>query len=566
MNPIERHWLKERGRRTMARPILLAVDDDVNVLQAVVEDLRRHYAEHYKVVRAVGGQAGLDTLSELQQRGEAVALILSDQRMPGLCGVDFLERTRVLYPEARRVLLTAHAETEVAIRAINDAKIHYYLSKPWDPPEEKLYPVLDDLLGDWLTGYCPPYEGLRVVGHRWSARNHQLRNFLARNHVPYRWMDASENAEAQKLLLERGLGVEALPLALFPDGGEMAAATPEAMAERVGLHTQAVEQFYDLVVVGGGPAGLAAAVYGASEGLKTLIVEPLAPGGQAGSTSRIENYLGFPSGVTGAELGRRAQTQATRFGAEFLTQRAVGLRTESRYKFVQLADGREVSAHAVLLSMGVQYRRLNVPGAERLTGRGIYYGAALVEAHACQGEEVFIVGGANSAGQAAIHFARFACKVRMLVRGEGLSATMSQYLIDEIGRTPNIVLEPLTEVVEVFGAERLERIRLRSPEGEQETLASALFIFIGAEPGTGWLPESIRRDELGYIVAGPDLKADGRLPAQWSEPREPYLLETSLPGVFVAGDARHGSMKRVAAAVGEGSIAVSFVHRYLACC
>jgi len=550
----------------MARPILLAVDDDVNVLQAVVEDLRRHYAEYYRVLRAVGGQAGLDTLTGLKERGEVVALILSDQRMPGLCGVDFLEQSRATYPEARRVLLTAHAETEVAIRAINDAKIHYYLTKPWDPPEEKLYPVLDDLLGDWQTGYRPSFDGLRVVGHRWSQRNHQLRNFLARNHVPYRWMDAAENAEAQQLLASRSLGAEALPLVLFPDGSVLAEATPEALAGRVGLHTQAAEQFYDLVVVGGGPAGLAAAVYGASEGLKTLIVEPLAPGGQAGSTSRIENYLGFPSGVTGAELGRRAQTQAIRFGAEFLTQRALGLRTEGQYKFVQLADGREVSSHAVLLATGVQYRKLEVPGADRLAGRGIYYGAALVEAHSCQGEEAFIVGGANSAGQAAIHFARFACKVRMLVRGEGLSATMSKYLIDEIGRTPNIVLESQTQVVEVYGEQHLEGLKLRSPAGEQRVPASSLFIFIGAAPATGWLPESIRRDESGYIVAGPDLRVEGRLPADWTEPREPDLLETSQPGVFVAGDARLGSMKRVAAAVGEGSIAVSFVHRYLACC
>jgi thioredoxin reductase (NADPH) len=518
------------------------------------------------VLRAAGGQAGLDTLAQLKERGDSVALVISDQRMPGLTGVEFLERARALYPEARRVLLTAYAETEVAIRAINAAQIHYYLTKPWDPPEEKLYPVLDDLLSDWAAGVTPPFEGLRVIGHRWSLRDHRVRNFLARNHVPYRWLDAAGSEEAGRLLAERKLEAGCLPVVLFPDGTQLENAEPEALAARVGLRTQAAEEFYDLVVVGAGPAGLAAAVYGASEGLRTLVIEPMAPGGQAGSTSRIENYLGFPAGVTGAELGRRAQTQATRFGAEFLSRRATGLRIEGQYKFVQLGDGREVSTQAVLLATGVQYRKLDVPGADRLAGRGIYYGAALVEAHSCQGEEVFIVGGANSAGQAAIHFARFACKVRMLVRGEGLSATMSKYLIDEIERTPNIELEPLTEVVETLGGERLERLRLRRPEGECEVEATSLFIFIGAEPTTEWLPETIRRDEFGYVLAGSDLRVDGRLPASWTEAREPYLLETSLAGVFVAGDARFGSVKRVAAAVGEGSIAVQFVHRYLACC
>jgi len=550
----------------MARPILLCVDDDVVVLEAVVADLRRQYAEQYHVLRAAGGQAGLDTLAELRQRGEHVALILSDHRMPGLTGVEFLQQAREMYPEARRVLLTAFAETGVAIRAINQAQIHYYLTKPWDPPEEKLYPVLDDLLGDWQDRNRPVAQTLELIGHRWSQRAHQLRNFLARNHVPYRWMDAATNPEAQQKMEALGLDASCLPIVFLGDGTQIANAEPEVLAARVGLHTEAAEQFYDLVVVGGGPAGLAAAVYGASEGLKTVVLEPLAPGGQAGSTSRIENYLGFPAGVTGAELGRRAQTQAVRFGAEFLTQRATGLRSEGQYKFVQLADGREISTCAVLLATGVQYRRLQVPGADRLTGRGIYYGAALVEAHSCTGEEVYIVGGANSAGQAAIHFARFACNVRMLIRGEGLSATMSKYLIDEIERTPNITLETHTEVVEAIGEEHLERMRLKTPLGEREVGSNSLFIFIGAQPTTGWLPESIRRDEFGYLYAGPDLREDGRLPASWNQAREPYLLETSLPGVFVAGDVRVNSMKRVASAVGEGSIAVGFVHRYLACC
>jgi thioredoxin reductase (NADPH) len=548
----------------MARPILLAVDDDVSVLDAVVQDLRRHYSANYRVLRAAGGQAALDTLEQLKQRQETVALLLSDQRMPGITGVEFLERARALYPEARRVLLTAYADTEAAIRAINSAQIHYYLSKPWDPPEDKLYPVLDDLLDDWKQGYRPPFEGLRVIGYRWTPRDHRVRSFLARNHVPYRWLDVDAGEEGRKLLNERGLSAVNLPVVLFGDGTWLVDPEPDVLAVRVGLKTEAAEEFYDMVVVGAGPAGLAAAVYGASEGLKTLVIEPVAPGGQAGSTSRIENYLGFPSGVTGAELGRRALTQATRFGAEFVTQRATGLRIDGQYRFVQLADGREVACHAVLLAMGVQYRKLAAPGAERLSGRGIYYGAALVEAQACQDEEVFVVGGANSAGQAALHFARFACKVTMVVRGEGLSATMSKYLIDEIERTSNIVLEPYTEVVEAIGTERLEAIRLRNREGERQVAATSLFVFIGAEPVTGWLPERLRRDEHGFLLAGAELRADGRMQSDWREAREPFLLETSVPGVFVAGDARAGSVKRVAAAVGEGSIAVQFVHRYLA--
>jgi thioredoxin reductase (NADPH) len=548
----------------MARPILLAVDDDVSVLEAVVQDLRRHYGATYRVMRAASGQAALDTLAQLTTRQEPVALILSDQRMPGMTGVEFLERARALYPEARRVLLTAYADTEAAIRAINTARIHYYLNKPWDPPEEKLYPVLTDLLEDWLAGYQPPFEGLRVIGHRWSLKDHKVRSFLSRNHVPYRWLDIAGNKDALKLLSDRQLDPDLLPVVLFADGSSLVDPDVATLAGRVGLSTQAAQEFYDIVVVGAGPAGLAAAVYGASEGLRTLVIEPEAPGGQAGSTSRIENYLGFPSGVTGADLGRRAHIQASRFGAEFLTQRATGLRIEGQYRFVELVDGREVSSHVVLLATGVYYRKLDIPGAERLTGRGIYYGAALVEALACKDEEVFVVGGANSAGQAALHFANFACKVTMLVRGNGLSATMSKYLIDEIERTSNIVLEAKTQVLEAIGEERLEGLRLLGPQGESVVPASSLFVFIGAEPGTGWLPPCILRDEKGFILAGPDLRTEGKLPAAWKEPREPFLLESSVPGVFVAGDVRHGSVKRVASAVGEGSIAVQFVHQYLA--
>ena len=548
----------------MKRPILLAVDDDPSVLEAVVQDLRRQYGSVYRVLRAASGQAALDTLRQLKVRDEAVALIVSDQRMPGMTGVEFLEQEKEIYPDARRVLLTAYADTEAAIRAINSARIHYYLTKPWDPPEEKLYPVLDDLLEDWNAGHQPSFSGLRVLGHRWSLRDHQLRSFLSRNHVPYRWLDAASSEDAQKLLEERGLDPEVLPVVLFPDGTALVDPEQETLAAKVGLRVQATQDFYDIVIVGAGPAGLAAAVYGASEGLKTLVIEPEAPGGQAGSSSKIENYLGFPAGITGADLGRRAYMQGLRFGAEFLTQRAVGMRVDGQYRFVVLADGREVSTHVLLLATGVQYRKLEIPGAEALTGRGIYYGAALVEAAACKDEEVYIVGAANSAGQAALHFAQFACKVTMLVRASGLEASMSKYLIDEIEHTPKIVLEPNTQVLAAEGTEHLEAIRTLGPEGQTVRPAGSLFVFIGAVPRTDWLPEAVLRDERGFILAGPELKASPRFAAVWKEKRDPFLLETSVPGVFVAGDVRNGSIKRAASAVGEGSIAVQFAHQYLA--
>ncbi len=548
----------------MARPILLAIDDDVSVLEAVVQDLRRQYGNTYRVMRAAGGQAALDTLAQLKSRDEPVALIISDQRMPGITGVELLERARNIYPDARRVLLTAYADTEAAIRAINTARIHYYLNKPWDPPEEKLYPVLNDLLDDWQAGYRPVFEGLRVIGSRWSLADLRVRNFLSRNHVPYRWLDAAASPEATKLLEDRQLDPAKLPVLIFADNTVLVDPDLELLASRVGLSVQAAQEFYDLIVIGAGPAGLAAGVYGASEGLRTLVIEPLAPGGQAGSSSRIENYLGFPSGITGADLGRRAHAQASRFGAEFITQRATGMRIDGQYRFVQLSDGREVSSHCVLLAPGVQYRKLEIPGADRLTGAGIYYGAALIEARACEGEEIYMVGGANSAGQAALYFAKFATKVTLLVRGDGLSATMSKYLIDEISRTSNIVIEARTQVLEAFGNERLESLRLRSPAGDSQVPAVSLFVFIGAVPVTAWLPPCVLRDDKGFILSGSDLRKDGKMPEIWHETREPLLLETSVPGVFVAGDVRYGSIKRVASAVGEGSIAVQFVHQYLA--
>jgi thioredoxin reductase (NADPH) len=548
----------------MARPILLAIDDDVSVLEAVVQDLRRQYGNTYRVMRAAGGQAALDTLAQLKSRDEPVALLISDQRMPGMTGVELLERAREIYPDARRVLLTAYADTEAAIRAINTARIHYYLNKPWDPPEEKLYPVLSDLLEDWQAGYRPPFEGLRIIGSRWSLADFRVRNFLSRNHVPYRWLDVAASPEAVKLLEDRQLDPAKLPVLIFADGTALVDPDLEVVASRVGLSVQATQEFYDLIVIGAGPAGLAAGVYGASEGLRTLVIEPLAPGGQAGSSSRIENYLGFPSGITGADLGRRAHAQASRFGAEFVTQRATGMRVDGQYRFVQLSDGREISSHCILLSPGVQYRKLEIPGADRLAGAGIYYGAALVEARACQGEEVYIVGGANSAGQAALYFAKYATKVTMLVRGEGVSATMSKYLIDEISRTSNIVIEARTHVLEAIGNGHLESLRLQGPAGDSQVPAISLFVFIGAVPVTAWLPPCILRDDKGFVLSGSELRKDGKLPDVWHETREPYLLETSVPGVFVAGDVRHGSIKRVASAVGEGSIAVQFVHQYLA--
>jgi thioredoxin reductase (NADPH) len=548
----------------MGKPVILAVDDDVSVLEAVIQDLRRKYGATYRILRAASGQAALDTCNQLKQRGDAVALILSDQRMPGMSGVDFLEKSQSVYPEAKRALLTAYADTEAAIKAINTAKINYYLTKPWDPPEEQLYPVLDDLLENWNQDYKAPFEGLRVIGPRWSLQDHQVRDFLSRNQVPYVWLDPERDTEAVELLQRFKLDDSKLPALLFSDGSSLVQPTQLALAERVGLSTHATQDFYDLVVIGAGPAGLAAAVYGASEGLRTLVVEPEAPGGQAGSSSRIENYLGFPSGLSGADLARRAYVQASRFGAEFLSQRVGSIRVENQYRLACLTDGREVSSHVCLIATGVNYRRLQAPGVDRLTGLGVYYGAALVEAKSCKDEHIFIVGGANSAGQAAMHFSKYAGSVTMLVRGDSLERSMSKYLINQIAGTSNIRVETHSQVLEAMGESRLESIRIQTCKGEETRPATALFIFIGAAPATDWLPESIMRDPNGFILSGPDLQVEGKYPRTWKEDRAPYLLETSLPGIFVAGDVRHGSVKRVASSVGEGSIVVQFMHQYLA--
>ena len=546
----------------MPKPVLLAIDDDTSVLEAVVQDLRRNYGQHYRILRAASGVAALDICRQLQERKETVALFLSDQRMPGMTGVEFLQQVIALYPEAKRVLLTAYADTEAAIRAINAAKIHYYLNKPWDPPEEKLYPVLDDLLEAWKQGYKAPYEGIRVIGLRWSPTDHAVRDFLSRNRIEYKWLDPETAPEAVDLLKEKGLDDAKLPVVLFGDGTAMVQPTTMELAARIGLRTQAREEFYDVIVVGAGPAGLAAGVYGASEGLRTVVIEPEAPGGQAGSSSRIENYLGFPQGLSGDELAKRAFLQANRLGAEFLTQRVTNIRCQNGYHILRMGDERELTCHVCLLATGVSYCKLDVPGADAFAGAGVYYGAAKAEAMSCAEEEVYLVGGANSAGQAAMHFSRYSARVHMLVRGPSLVKSMSKYLIDQIEATPNIVVETETEVVAMSGNGRLECLSLKTPRGPESRPANSIFIFIGAAPKTDWLPRELALDEKGFILAGPDLKI--KAPGAWKLDREPYLLETSVPGIFVAGDVRFNSVKRCASAVGEGSIAVQFMHQYLA--
>src|SRR5271169_4509535 len=553
----------------MAKPVLLTVDDDPEVLRAVERDLRRRYAERYRVMRADSGATALHALGGLQKRNDSVALLLVDQRMPEMTGVEFLGQAMAIYPDAKRVLLTAYADTDAAIRAINDAKIQHFLMKPWDPPEEHLYPALDDLLEDWWASFRPPFEGARVLGDRWSPHTYAVRDFLTRNQIPHRWLDvetADKDPEVRRLWDVVRADASTLPMVLFPDGSSLADPSTAQLAEKLGLRVRAETAFYDLVIVGGGPAGLAAAVYGASEGLKTVMIEREAPGGQAGLSSRIENYLGFPSGLSGADLARRAVAQAKRFGVEILApQEVTKLRVEAGSKFVTLADETEIGAKAVLIATGVSYRKLDVPGMERVYGAGVYYGAAITEAVGCKGEDVYIVGGANSAGQAAVFFAQHARRVVMLVRGNSLEAGMSQYLVDQIRQTSNIAVELKTGVVEVFGKEHLEAIAIHcATSGEtNKVAANSLFIFIGAMPGTEWLAGVLEREEKGFVLSGPDLMRDGKPPKNWPLERDPWLLETSVPGIFVAGDVRYRSVKRVASGVGEGANAVQFVHQYL---
>ena len=550
----------------MGKPVILTVDDDPEVLQAVARDLRREYGDRFRVIRAESGATAMDALQQLKLRNDPVALFLVDQRMPQMSGVEFLEQALQLFPDTKRALLTAYADTDAAIRAINTTQIDYYLMKPWDPPEERLYPVLDDLLDDWLVKFRPPFEGIRVIGNRWSPHSHQIKDFLARNQVPYQWLDIELSEEAQQLVTYANCDRLSLPLVLLPDGSSLLQPTNIQVAEKIGLRTQADKPFYDLIIVGGGPAGLAAAVYGASEGLSTVMIEREAPGGQAGTSSRIENYLGFPVGLSGSDLARRAVDQARRFGVEILTPQEVsGIRVEDPYRFIQLASGTEISCHAMILGLGVSWRRLNVPGLDRLTGAGVYYGAAQTEALSCKDEDVYIIGGANSAGQAAMYFSKYASHVTMLVRGESLTKSMSQYLIDQIAATPNITVQAHSSVVEAKGETSLEAIAIQNTiTGETQIVpATSLFIFIGAVPRTEWLDGVVARDDRGFILTGQDLKHDGHRPKGWTLDRDPFLLETNVPGVFAVGDVRHGSVKRVASGVGEGSICVQFVHQYL---
>jgi thioredoxin reductase (NADPH) len=551
----------ENGDQRRRRPAILAVDDEPAVLAAVARDLRRGFGERYRILRAGSGGEALDLLRELRTRGDAVALLVADQRMPGMAGTDYLVEARKVVPDAKRVLLTAYADTEAAIAAINDVALDYYLLKPWDPPEEQLFPVVEDLLTTWEAGAALEAGGVRVIGHRFSKDSHDLRDFLARNRVPARWLDVERDGEARELLQVVGVDADRLPVALLEDGAVLERPTVLELAERLGVAGQPAADHYDLVIVGGGPAGLAAAVYGASEGLRTVMVEREAPGGQAGQSSRIENYLGFPAGLSGSDLARRATDQARRLGAELLTvQDAVGLRVEGAGRIVELSGGTTLSANCVLVASGVSYRQLEAPGFAELTGAGIYYGAALTEARSCTDQRVVIIGGANSAGQAAVYFSGYAGQVTMLVRADSLAKSMSHYLIEQIAALPNIDVRTRSVAVGAEGeGGRLRRLRIRGADGtETNEDADACFVFIGAAPRTDWLDGVVARDERGFILAGRDAQQAG-----WPLKRDPYVLETTVPGVFVAGDVRARSIKRVASAVGEGSMAVSLIHQYL---
>jgi thioredoxin reductase (NADPH) len=550
---------------TDRKPILLTVDDDPGVSRAVARDLRRQYGEDYRVVRTESGPQALDTLRELKLRGDPVAVLLADHRMPDMSGLEFLEEAMDLFPHARRALLTAYADTDAAIEAINVVDLDHYLLKPWDPPEEKLYPVVDSLIEMWRSSDEQPAALIRVVGHRWSARSFEVRDFLARNSVPYRWL-SSEEREGHKVLEAAGVEPAAIPLVVTPDGDFLVNPNMTELAARVGLSTTPTTDFYDVVIVGGGPAGLGAAVYAASEGLRTVLVERRATGGQAGQSSRIDNYLGFPDGVTGAQLTDRARRQAHKFGAEILTTRdVVGLDVRASSRAVRFVDEGEVVAHSVLLATGISYRKLDVPGADALTGRGVFYGSAATEGPACAGEDIYIVGAANSAGQAAVFLSQHAERVTLLVRGDNLERSMSYYLVRQIDEIPNIEVRLTTEVIGVGGEDHLEQLTLcETRAGEQETVrAGYLFVFIGAEPRTEWLEGVVERDARGFVLTGPDLVFDGERPRGWDLDRDPYHLEASAPGVFAAGDVRANSTKRVASAVGEGAMAIQLLHSYL---
>ncbi|HYF03025.1 MAG TPA: FAD-dependent oxidoreductase [Patescibacteria group bacterium] len=551
----------------MSQPIIFAIDDDPQVLRAVSRDLKTQFRNEYKILSTTSAKEALEMLTSLKNKAESVALFLSDQRMPEMEGVDFLEKARATFPDAKRVLLTAYSDTNAAVKAINSVKLDYYLMKPWDPPEEKLFPVLDDLLDDWQNSYVPHFKGIKLIGYQFSPKSHYIKDFLAGNLIPYMWLDAEISEEAQILIKANGLEAADFPVMVFEDGSVLKAPTINDVALKTGMNPTVKNDVYDVIIIGAGPAGLAAAVYGASEGLKTLLIERRAPGGQAGTSSRIENYLGFPSGLSGADLARRAITQATRFGTDFLSPRQVKeIRVKDGYKTLLLDDDTEVNSRAIVITTGVDYRKLETPGIADFTGAGVYYGAATTEAGACKDKDVFIVGGGNSAGQAAMYLAKFARQVYILIRKEDLTSTMSSYLIDQIAGTPNIAVMSKSEIVGAFGDGKLQRLCIMNLNTKQTSdyQADALYIFIGAKPYTDWLDAEILKDAKEYLITGRDLRANPDFLKTWKLSRDPYLLETSCPGVFAAGDVRSGAMNRVASAVGEGSMAISFVHKYLA--
>lgn len=552
----------------MPKPVIITIDDDPEVLRTMTGDLRNQYGSAFRIVPSNSSQQILALLQDLKKRQHYVALFLVDQRMPEMTGVEFLEQAQKMFPEAKKAIITAYADSQAAINAINKASIDYYLLKPWLPAEVHLYPVLDDLLEVWQDNSLEHvFEGVQVIGYRWSPKTHKIKDFLARHHIPYLWRDLEQDTLAAEIVSDQNLNSSQLPFLMFPDGSELKSPSILDIANRVGLKTDAQMPFYDLVIVGGGPAGLASAVYASSEGLKTLLIEREAPGGQAGTSSRIENYLGFPAGLTGGDLARRAVAQANKFGTEILTpQEVTKIRIEGQYRIVTLSDGEELNCHALIIATGVSYSKLKVPGIERLTGAGVYYGAAITEAISCSNQDVYIIGGANSAGQAAMYLAKYAKTVTLLVRGNSLAAKMSHYLIDQIEATDNIKVRLSTQVVETLGKSNLESIIVNNlATGELETMTTeALFIFIGAKPNTEWLQNSVMLDSSGYVVTGSNIEQNHQKPASWNVKREPYLYETSLPGIFAIGDIRSQSIKRVASAVGEGSVTVKFVHQYLA--
>jgi thioredoxin reductase (NADPH) len=549
------------------QPILFSIDDDPQVLRSIRSDLRKRYKDEYRILSVESAKEALESLSELKKQGETVALFLSDQRMPEMAGVDFLSAAKQIFPKAKKVLLTAYSDTDAAIRAINEVGLDLYLMKPWDPPEEKLYPILDDLLEDWQAGFQPDFEGIRLLGYQYAPQSHAIKDFLAGNLIPYQWLDVESDSKAEELLTLHQKTLNDLPMVIFADGSPISRPEVNELAEKLGLNTRPQHDLYDVVIVGAGPAGLAAAVYGASEGLKTLLIERKAPGGQAGTSSRIENYLGFPNGLSGADLARRAVAQATRFGAEFLTSQEVKhISIEGDYKKLQLASGEEIYSKSVIIASGVDYRKLPAKGEEQFTGAGIYYGAAITEANACLNRQVYVVGGGNSAGQGAVYLSKYAAKVNIVIRREDLSSTMSAYLIDQIAAIPNIEVIPYTEIVEALGHEHLECVVLKNinDSSTKQVPADSLFIFIGAKPATEWMPDNILRDEKGFVETGREVQAQPNFKNFWKRSRSPFLLETCQPGIFAAGDVRAGAMNRVASAVGEGAMAIKYVHAYLA--